>query len=518
MFSNLRLTFPQAGLFLLCAAWLLPGLVGHAPWKGGDGEHFVALLQLQQHGFSAALTQPLYYAVALATAWLTASFLTFADGARLASGVFVALALWATARAARDFYDDPLAGWAAAFTLLGCMGLLVRGHELNEVTALLAAAAVMLAGIAQLPRQRGGGVLLGGGAILLLLAGGTAEAGVLLLLAWMTPLLLAEYRTAAVRRALLWATAGALGFAAGWLLWLSAQGVPPVQTWALSRWQGDGQPGYYLGILGWYAWPAWPLALWALYHARRQWRTPGVLLPALAWLGLMALAAFEHAPNEKHGLPLLLPLALLGSAGVLSLRRGAANALLWFALMLFGAIGLLFWITWSAHDLGVPARLARRLAKLGMTGVGELRPWIALLGALVTLAWAGFLLRVERSPLRPMLVWTAGITFIWCLLMALFLAPLDRRLAYTSVAQQIATRVPPGECVQTHQLRNEQRLLLAYHSQRELIPADLNCRWLLVETRERGVEPHISPSWIKAWDGARPGDRSDRFHLYARRP
>lgn len=518
MFSNVRFSPPHAGLLLLCAAWLLPGLVGHAPWKGGDSEHFVTLWQLQQHGFSAALTQPLYFAVATATAWLTSGFLDFADGARLASGVFVALALWATAHAARYFYGDAQAGWAAAFTLLGCIGLLVRGHELNPVTAALAAAALMLAGLAQLPHRRSGGVLLGGGAVLLLLTGRALETGALLTLAALTPLLFAEYRTAPARRALVWAIVGALGFTAGWLLWLETQGVPPAQALTLARWQGERQPGYYAGILGWYAWPAWPLALWALYRARRQARTAGVWLPALAWLGLMALANFEHAPNEKAGLLLLLPLALLGGAGLLSLRRGAANALLWFALMLFGTIGLLFWIAWSAHDLGTPARLARRLTKLGMTGVGEWRPWVTLLGVLVTLAWVGFLLRVERSPLRPMLVWTAGITFIWCLLMALFLAPLDRRLAYTSVAQQLVARVPAGECVQTHQVRNEQRLLLVYHSQRELIPADMDCRWLLVETRERGIEPHISPSWAKVWDGARPGDRSDRFHLYARRP
>jgi hypothetical protein len=41
-------TLPQLGLLLLCAAWLLPGLVGHAPWKGGDGEHFVRLWLLLQ--------------------------------------------------------------------------------------------------------------------------------------------------------------------------------------------------------------------------------------------------------------------------------------------------------------------------------------------------------------------------------------------------------------------------------------------------------------------------------------
>jgi len=145
-----------------------------------------------------------------------------------------------------------------------------------------------------------------------------------------------------------------------------------------------------------------------------------------------------------------------------------------------------------------------------------LRPWALVLGLVVTLVWIAFLTRVQRAPLRPMLVWTASMTFVWVLLMALFLAPLDRRLSYVSVAAELAARVPPGECVQTHEVRREQRLLLAYHSGRQLVPADVRCTWLLVETRRREVEPHIPADWVKQWEGARPGDRTDRFHLYGR--
>jgi len=45
--------------------------------------------------------------------------------------------------------------------LLGCIGLLVRGHELNAATAQFAAAAVMLYGIARMPQATRGGWALG---------------------------------------------------------------------------------------------------------------------------------------------------------------------------------------------------------------------------------------------------------------------------------------------------------------------------------------------------------------------
>jgi len=128
------------------------------------------------------------------------------------------------------------------------------------------------------------------------------------------------------------------------------------------------------------------------------------VLPVGALLGLLALYVFDTDPGEEQGLILLLPLALLGASGLYTLRRGAAYALLWFGIMLFGFLALVLWVYWSAHDLGSPARLAARLTRLGMTGVGVLRPWALALGIVVTLAWVVFLVRIRRSPLRPILV------------------------------------------------------------------------------------------------------------------
>jgi 4-amino-4-deoxy-L-arabinose transferase-like glycosyltransferase len=513
-------TLPQIGLLLLFTAWLLPGLVGHAPWKGGDGEHFVQLWLLQQSGASPqslSATPPLYYWMASATAWLTSPLLSLADGARLASGFFVALALVFVARTARVLYGAET-GWAAALTLLGCMGLLLRGHELNAYTAQFAAASIMLYGLVSLGQDRRSGWVLGSGGILMLLAGGAVEAALFLLLAGLQVLRLEGYTSRAARHEFAWGAGLALLGAAAWLAYLATQGIPLMQALNLQRWLGNaGQsPAFYLRTLSWYAWPAWPLAAWAVYRSRRNWRTPGIVLPLGMLLILLVLYAFDADPGEEQGLILLLPISLLGASGLYTLRRGAANALLWFALMLFGFIALVLWVYWGAHDLGIPARLAARLTKLGGTDVGELRPWTLVLGIVVTLAWILFLARVKRSPLRPMLVWTSGMTFVWALLMALFQAPLDNRLSYVSVGEALAAQVPPTECIQSYRVRSQQRLLLAYHSDRLIVPADIDCNWLLIETRHREAEPPVADDWVKQWEGARPGDRSDRFHLYAR--
>ena len=319
-----------------------------------------------------------------------------ADGARLASGVFVGLALVLLGRTARTLYGAEV-GWAAVLTLL-VFGL-VRGHELNAYTAQFAAAAMMLFGLVHLPQGRYAAGMLGGGAVLMLLAGGAAEAILFLLLALVLPWLLMEYRT--THNVPCFGLV-ALPCSARWPGWrcsrCSRSRLGRHSMCSAGRGYPGQRPGFYLGILGWYAWPAWPMAAWAVYRARRQWRTPRIVLPMGMLIGLLGLYALDAHPGEEQGLILLLPLALLGAAGLLTLRRGAAYALLSFGAMLFGFLALVIWVYWSAHDLGPPSRLAGRLTQLGITDVGKLRPWSLVLGVPATLSWIGILSACSARP------------------------------------------------------------------------------------------------------------------------
>ena len=501
------------GLLLLCAVWILAGLIGRVPWRGSDGDVFVDLLAAWAGGQLAL--PPLYFWVASATAWLSSPVLALHDGARLASGVFVALALWFTARAAR-VSDGEDAGWPAALVLLGSVGLLVRAHELNPYTGSFAAAALVLYALARVPHSPQGAVWLAGGLFLLTLAGGAAEAAVLSLLVLILPALSPVWRDVRVLRAAWLGAAGGWVLTSGWLAALQASGGDVAAALQTARWAGPLN-AEFPSILGWFAWPAWPLAAWALYYGRRRWQETGLLLPLASLLVLLALYSFMTDPGEAKGLILLLPLALLGGGGLLTLRRGAANALFWFSLMLFGLMALVFWVYWVAHDFGTPARLANRLGRLGLDAVGTFRPWTLLLGTTLTVAWIVFMTRVRRSPLRPILVWTAGMTFVWSLLMALFLQPLDRRLGFETLARDIDRQVPAGACIETYAVRPQAGALLAYHSGRDFRPADAGCRWLIVQVRQKGALPAVTDEWVMRAKIARPNNRDERFVLFARR-
>src|SRR4030067_439565 len=72
---------------------------------------------------------PLFYWTAALFAKLWAPLLPLHDGARLASGFYTALTLLFTGLAGRRLYGENR-GWAAAIILIGCLGMLVRAHEM----------------------------------------------------------------------------------------------------------------------------------------------------------------------------------------------------------------------------------------------------------------------------------------------------------------------------------------------------------------------------------------------------
>src|SRR6266481_1753425 len=80
----------QAGLVLLCAAWIVLGLIGHDPWKPDDATSFgIAYDMLKQgdwivpHLAGTAVPErpPLFYAFTAATAQALDSVLPLHDGA-----------------------------------------------------------------------------------------------------------------------------------------------------------------------------------------------------------------------------------------------------------------------------------------------------------------------------------------------------------------------------------------------------------------------------------------------------
>jgi 4-amino-4-deoxy-L-arabinose transferase-like glycosyltransferase len=524
----------------ICVAWMLPGLVGHDPWKPDEAYTFGLVYHLLQGGgFTVPMLAgepfvekpPLYFITAAFFARAFAWLLPLHDGARLASGFYVGLAILFVGGAGRELHGRGR-GWVSALIVAGSLGLLVRGHQMITDTALFTGFAAGAYGLAlALRRPLAGGVWLGVGVGVGFLAKGLLAPGVLGLAALALPCVARAWRTRSYAGTLAVAAACAAPLLAIWPAALYRESPALFYEWFVLNnfgrffgWAGLGPKAtglFYMDVLPWHAWPAFPLALWVLWGARvAGFARPAIQLPVVLFLPTLAVLGFATDGRELYALPMLVPLALLATPAVDTLRRGAAGALYWFAVMGFTLFAGVLWIYWSALELGMPAKLSTHLHTLQPGYTSGVR-WIPLVFSLfLCTAWIALLARIKRAPERPVIVWAAGMALVWGMLMSLFVGYFDTGKSYRSMIVSLAQAVPSGECVSSRNLAEPQRAMLHYYAgiltYRDEVPARQRaCNVLLVQGA-RDAEPTVSPGWRKAWDGARPGDNQERFWLYVR--
>ena len=520
---------------MLCLAWVMPGLIGHDPWKSDEAVIFGAVTEMLRSGDWIALRvsgeplldkAPLVPWVAATLAKLLGGWLAPHDAARLTSGLFMSITLASLTLAARELLGER-ALRMAVLLFIGCLGLLLRAHELITDLGGLAGIAIGIQGLALAHRRPvAGGVVLGIGWGLAFLADGFLPAGALAGAMVALPACSPLWRTRAYAVSVATAIACAAPLMALWPALLAAWHPELLRPWfeAASARPGAEEPfaaGYLLRLLPWYAWPAWPLAAWTLYRARRDLRLRrGLLLPTIVLGAFYLVIGIFGEVREVNALPLLLPLAILGVAELDSVPRGAASALDWFGMTTFLLFGVLIWLGWIAATTGEP-QFARAVLQREAPGfVYRFNPLAVAFAALLTLVWIAVVARSLRSTRRALVNWTAGITMVWMLVMTLGLPLVDRARSYRSLAAQLTAEIPAGTaCVARRGVGDPQRALLDYFAglrmPLESDPTAAKCPLLLVQSSPSKLTI-APPGWEELWRGARPGDRNELFALYRR--
>lgn len=520
---------------LLCAAWIVPGLLAHDPWKPDEAHTFGIVYELLRGGswVVPALAgepfmekPPLFYWTAAAVARLFSGVLPLHDAARLATGLWMALVFGFIAIAGRELYGTRY-GAVSALLLLGCFGLVVRGHLLITDVALLAGFAMAYYGLAAAPRRPPlGGFWLGMGAGIGFLANGLLAPVVLAITALLLPVFCADWRTRRYAGALAVAALVAAPWLVIWPVLFHARAPELFNAWlwkeSIGQYVGPRAGTlYYLKILPWYAFPVWLLAAWTLWAARLSgFARPAIVLPLTGFvITLIALSGSSEA-RELYALPLLIPLSLLAVAAPETLHRGAAAAWYWFSVAAFTVFVVAAWVYWSGLELGVPARLHAHLHRIRPGYEPGFRALPFAVGVLYTLFWVASALSFRRTAMRPVVVWGAGITVMWALTATLFIGWADNAKSYRSVVASLGKALPGGHgCISSRGLGEAQRAMLHYFggiiTWREEVPERRRrCDLLLVQGHPQ-AEPD-PPGWTRVWEGGRPRDRDERYWLFQR--
>jgi len=530
-----------AWICVLAAAWILPGLVGHDPWKPDEAYTFGLIYSLLKDGdwIVPMLAHepfmekpPLFYLSAAALASLLSPPLALHDAARLTTGLYMACTFAFIAGAARELYGVNR-GWLAALMLMGCLGILIRSHQLITDISLLTGFAAGFYGFAlALRRPAAGGFWLGTGVGIGFMSKGLLAPGVFGIIALLLPLF-AAWRNRSYVACLAVAALACAPWLLIWPLALYNKAPALFNEWLIvnnfGRFLGSNDIGptadsaHYLRILPWYALPALPLAVWALWRARfRSLLAPAYALPLVSFGVIFVVLSASADARELYALPLVLPLALLATPAADTLRRGAANLMYWFSVMGGAVFLIVAWFYWGALELSIPPKLHDHLLDL-QPGYATGFKWLPfVLGALYTGGWIVLLTRLKKSRDRPVIAWAATMTMTWGLLAILFVSWIDVGKSYRGMIADMQKSLPPKYvCIASLNLGEPQRAMLHYFANIVTWRLDApqrkrdDCDFTLVQGVASEEHVPLGP-WQKIWQGARPGDKFESYRLYQR--
>jgi 4-amino-4-deoxy-L-arabinose transferase-like glycosyltransferase len=531
---------PRVPLLLLCAAYVVPGMLGRDPWRNADLTAFgqMAALAEGRTPWWTPMLGGVQADTALLPHWLGAAFIALTSGfldpalaARVPFAVLLALTLalvWYTAfhlgrtdaaqpvafafggEASRVDYARAVAD-GAVLALMASLGLLRLGHETTPELAQLCALTLYTYALAAAPfrlHQSRWAVM----AALPLLAGSGAPA-MALALGLLGGLVCWRSHYEPVRALTAWVAASVLAAMA--------------LAFTMGAWHWRVEPPTVEGVIDllrqwlWFMWPAWPLALWTLWRWRLHLMHRHLAVPLVAVS--VSLGANIVMGGNDRALMLGLPgLAVLAVFALPTLRRSAAAAIDWFSMSFFTLFAVWIWFVYAALQTGVPAWQAANVARLLPGYESQFSPLALGLATAGSAAWV-WLVRWRtgrhREALWKSLVLPAGgVALCWLLLMTLWLQPLDYARSPRPLITLLAALLPRDSCVAAPGMAPASVAALEVfgHWKVDARPAAAEgaCRYLVRSTRSELLP--TPAGWELLGQVQRPTDREDLTRVYRR--
>ncbi len=512
-------------LFLAALAFLLPGIVGHGPWKQDETYSFGIIHTMIETGNYLVPTNagqpfmekpPLYYWTATFFAKLLSPFLPYHDGARVASLFYMVVSLVFITKITRVIWREKtvfnVRTLATLALFVSTIGMVRHAHDMFTDVALVCCSIIAFYGLlnivinerdtTQTPQAA---IWFGVGVGAALLAKGLLLPIVYTGVAILAPMLLKECRSRSYAKMVAIAVLVSLPFFIIWPTLLVQHSIP-----LFMKWFWDNNVGRFLGFsvneLGaqntkWLIisapfeilLPTTPLVIYAFFtKAGRHFSEPHIALALLFSAISMILLGIAASGRHLYYLPLSFPFALLAINAIEHLPSKISAIWDWFSRIVFGGLTLFIWAAYIISMM--PAEQHHWLTPLGKwLPLSFVTPFTVLpftFAVALTLAWLYVLTRLKQlGQWRGAFSWFANITFMWGVTYTVLLPWIDYaksyEYTYKTLEDKIALLWNKQSCMASVRLGESEAPMLSYYVGIVHTPiytaSAARCNWLIVQ-------------------------------------
>lgn len=269
--------------------------------------------------------------------------------------------------------------------------------------------------------------------------------------------------------------------------------------------------GFYLIMLSWYVVPGWFLVFWTIYKRKKAiFKDPiaacSILMLVLFFIG----AIFSGAKDESVIFPIIIPIVLLASLEVDSIKITIVSLFNWFSIFVFGSAGLTIAMLYIALGFGYPQKLFHRAQYFAPNYLFNFNFWQVLLAVLITIIWLFMITRKHIRGREMISNWASGSTFVLVMFISLCIPWFNSVLSFRDLvnSSMIHVKLNVNSCVATNSGHSIQNAIWYYYSGLRLVPesniANTSCDQAIV-TMMNNAEPVIY-GWHIIWRGRRPVD------------
>ena len=267
-------------------------------------------------------------------------------------------------------------------------------------------------------------------------------------------------------------------------------------------------------FLSWYLVPSWFFVMWSVYKRKMSLFEDKIIQVSVMMIFLFIIFALLSSEYEEVTIfPIIIPIVLLGSLEVDTIRTSIVSLFNWFGIFVFGIFGVLIWLGYILSAYKYNLKGFEIVNKYTQNYSFKFNVYSLLLAIFITFLWLFMIKRKQIRGRELVTNWASGSTYIIILFSSLLLPWFDSILTFKPIVLNSYKYINKSKCIYTNNSLSS--ALWYYYDNINLTPSlNLNnylCTQAIVSAKS--IKELDLNNWNIIWYDKRPIDINSYYYL-----